>query len=130
MNGHARPRTATHGHARPRMATHGHTGLGGVPVAFSLFMEFIPTKQRGFWLVVIEFFWTIGSITEGGLAWLVMPSLGWRCHHRHTIARFSCLDPHGGRHQLWLPHDVGSPHFFLVAGTCWDSHRCRSQCCY
>ena len=53
-------------------------GLGGVPVAFTLFMEFIPSANRGRWLVVIESFWTIGTFFEAGIAWAVLPTLGWR----------------------------------------------------
>jgi len=53
-------------------------GLGGVPVSFTLFMEFMPTKGRGVWLIWLEAFWTLGSCIEAGLAWLVLDSLGWR----------------------------------------------------
>uniref|UniRef100_A0A061RP51 Transporter-related family protein n=1 Tax=Tetraselmis sp. GSL018 TaxID=582737 RepID=A0A061RP51_9CHLO len=53
-------------------------GLGGVPVAFTLFMEFIPAANRGKWLVIIESFWTIGTFFEAGIAWAVLPTLGWR----------------------------------------------------
>ncbi len=34
-------------------------GLGGASVIFSLFMEFTPASRRGFWLVFVEFFWTV-----------------------------------------------------------------------
>ncbi len=53
-------------------------GLGGVPVSFTLYMEFMPTKGRGVWLIWLEAFWTLGSCIEAGLAWLVLDSLGWR----------------------------------------------------
>lgn len=53
-------------------------GLGGVPVSFTLYMEFMPTKGRGVWLIWLEAFWTLGSCLEAGLAWLVLDSLGWR----------------------------------------------------
>lgn len=53
-------------------------GLGGVPVALTLFMEFVPSANRGKWLVVIESFWTVGTFFEAGIAWLVLPTLGWR----------------------------------------------------
>ena len=53
-------------------------GLGGVPTAFSLFLEFLPSADRGVWLVVIELFWTFGSILQAGLAWGILPTAGWR----------------------------------------------------
>lgn len=53
-------------------------GLGGVPIAFSLFLEFLPSEGRGKWGVVIELFWTFGSITEAGLAWAILPHYSWR----------------------------------------------------
>ena len=43
-------------------------GLGGVPAAFALFMEFLPAGDRGKWLVAIEVFWTLGSVIGAGFA--------------------------------------------------------------
>ncbi|KAK9841410.1 hypothetical protein WJX74_005255 [Apatococcus lobatus] len=53
-------------------------GLGGVPASFALFMEFLPTSDRAKWLVVLQGFWTVGTVVEAGLAWLVLYPLGWR----------------------------------------------------
>ncbi|RAL42669.1 hypothetical protein DM860_009176 [Cuscuta australis] len=53
-------------------------GLGGGPVLSSWFLEFIPAPNRGTWMVVFSAFWTVGTIFESSVAWIVMPRLGWR----------------------------------------------------
>ncbi|KAF3436694.1 hypothetical protein FNV43_RR19441 [Rhamnella rubrinervis] len=54
------------------------TGLGGGSVFSSWFLEFIPASNRGKWMVIFSTFWTIGTIFEASLAWIVMPRLNWR----------------------------------------------------
>ncbi|KAH9702009.1 Organic cation/carnitine transporter 7 [Citrus sinensis] len=54
------------------------TSAAGGPVLASWFLEFIPAPNRGFWMVIFQTFWTVGTILEAGIAWLVMPRLGWR----------------------------------------------------
>jgi MFS family permease len=53
-------------------------GLGGAPVAFTLFAEFLPAKNRGIPMLIFEGMWTVGTLGEAGLAWVVLPNLGWR----------------------------------------------------
>jgi putative MFS transporter len=54
-------------------------GLGGaLPLDFSLYAEFLPTENRGRNLVLLESFWALGTILAAGLAWILVPSFGWR----------------------------------------------------
>jgi len=54
-------------------------GLGGaLPLDFSVFAEYLPTRNRGRWLVLLESFWAVGTIAAAGLALVIMPTLGWR----------------------------------------------------
>lgn len=53
-------------------------GIGGVPIAFALIMEFLPTRSRGRWGMGLALFWSLGAVFEAVLAMLVMPHLGWR----------------------------------------------------
>ena len=54
-------------------------GLGGaLPLDFSLFAEYLPRKNRGRMLVLLESFWGVGTLAAAGLAWILVPTLGWR----------------------------------------------------
>lgn len=54
-------------------------GLGGaVPLDFSLFAEYLPTRNRGRRLVLLESFWAVGTVAAAALAWLIVPTAGWR----------------------------------------------------
>ncbi|TVU30901.1 hypothetical protein EJB05_22554 [Eragrostis curvula] len=44
-------------------------GVGGAHVFTSWFLEFVPAKNRGSWMIVFSCFWTIGTISEASLAW-------------------------------------------------------------
>lgn len=54
-------------------------GVGGtLPVDYSIFSEYLPKRNRGRYLVLLESFWAVGTIVAAGLAWLLVPTLGWR----------------------------------------------------
>lgn len=54
-------------------------GVGGtLPVDYAIFAEYLPTKKRGQYLVLLEAFWAVGTILAAGLAWLIVPRFGWR----------------------------------------------------
>jgi putative MFS transporter len=54
-------------------------GLGGaLPLDFSLYAEYLPSRHRGRHLVLLESFWALGTVAAAGLAWLLVPTVGWR----------------------------------------------------
>lgn len=54
-------------------------GLGGeLPVAATMVSEFMPAKRRGFMVVLLESFWAYGSVAAALIAFLVIPTWGWR----------------------------------------------------
>jgi MFS family permease len=52
-------------------------GAGGTAQAVTYYAEFLPLKSRGICLVLIEFWWAVGSMFGALLALGVMNSLGW-----------------------------------------------------
>ena len=60
------------------------TGLavgGTLPVDYAMMSEFLPARNRGRWLVVLEGFWAIGTLAVALAAWLVSLAGvedGWR----------------------------------------------------
>ncbi len=54
-------------------------GLGAeLPVVASLLSEFVPAKQRGKFVVLLESFWAYGWLAAALVAFLVIPAYGWR----------------------------------------------------
>ncbi|KJR49290.1 Niacin transporter NiaP [Desulfosporosinus sp. I2] len=48
------------------------------PIGQSLVSEFIPAKNRGRYIALLEGFWPIGFIAAGLLAYFILPVGGWR----------------------------------------------------
>ena len=40
--------------------------------------SFLPSENRGVHLTLIELFWTLGSMIESALAWIILPRHSWR----------------------------------------------------
>jgi MFS family permease len=53
-------------------------GVGGLTVPFDLLAEFLPSKERGQFLLLIEVFWTMGSLFVAGMAWAMLDRTSWR----------------------------------------------------
>ncbi|KAJ0090865.1 hypothetical protein Patl1_14005 [Pistacia atlantica] len=91
-------------------------GLGGGSVFVSWFLEFVPASNRGMWMIVMELSWTLGTIFEASLAWIVMPRLNWRwLLALSSLPSFAVLLLHG-----LVPE---SPRYLCMAGQTADAHR-------
>ena len=53
-------------------------GMGGVPVAYSWVMEFVPAKKRGRVGVIVQSFWTMGAIFQVTVSWITLKTIGYR----------------------------------------------------
>jgi len=85
-------------------------GVGGaLPVDYGMFSEYLPTENRGKRLVYLESFWALGTLIAAGLAWLIVPRLGWR-------ALFAC-SALPGFILFWARKGVPeSPRFLFIKG--------------
>ncbi|KAM0733486.1 Synaptic vesicle 2-related protein [Formica fusca] len=52
--------------------------IGCVPQSVTLYAEFLPAKQRGRCVILLDCFWALGACFEVAIALIVMPNLGWR----------------------------------------------------
>lgn len=54
-------------------------GLGGeLPVVSALMSEFVPTKARGRFVVLLESFWAGGWLAAALIAYFIIPAYGWQ----------------------------------------------------
>lgn len=51
-------------------------GVGGISVPFDILAELLPSEDRGSYLLFVEYFWTLGSITVPTLAYFSIGVLG------------------------------------------------------
>uniref|UniRef100_A0A7S3G574 Major facilitator superfamily (MFS) profile domain-containing protein n=1 Tax=Palpitomonas bilix TaxID=652834 RepID=A0A7S3G574_9EUKA len=85
-------------------------GVGGsLPVCYTLFVEFIPVKRRGFYLALLAIAWSLGELIAAGIAWGVMAEYGWR-----RLLLISSVPT--GSILLVLPFIPESPRFLLLKG--------------
>lgn len=84
-------------------------GLGASPVAYTLVSEFLPTSHRAKVLALSSVFWSVGAIVEVGLAWITIPSLGWRWFLVFSSLPMIIVF-------FLLPLIPESPHFLLISG--------------
>eukprot|EP00727_Mastigamoeba_balamuthi_P000935 m51a1_g10839 hypothetical protein (1698) ;mRNA; f:3230-13540 len=84
-------------------------GVGAFGVAFNLFAEFLPAGKRGKILALFQGVWTIGIFTQSGIAWVVVPRLGWRWMLGIGSTPYFIL-------MLLLPFASESPRYYLVHG--------------
>ncbi|GAB4823994.1 hypothetical protein N2152v2_011040 [Parachlorella kessleri] len=83
--------------------------LGGTPIIITLYVEFMPSAQRGRWSLMLHFFWTLGTMFEAVLAWAVLPPLGWRWLLALSASPLLLL-------LLLYPLLPESPHWLVVQG--------------
>ena len=83
-------------------------GVGGCSVPFDLLAEFLPAKERGNFLMFIEYFWTVGSMFIIFMAWWLLIVFDWRalCVITSIPVGVACL--YGIKH---LPE---SPRWLLI----------------
>jgi MFS transporter, putative metabolite:H+ symporter len=85
-------------------------GVGGaLPVDYGMFSEYLPNENRGRRLVYLESFWALGTLIAAGLAWLIVPTLGWRALFACSAVPAFIL--------LWARRGVPeSPRYLFVRG--------------
>lgn len=89
------------------------TALGGtLPVDYAIMAEYLPTRERGRFLIYLESFWAVGTIVVAALAWAFIPQFpvyGWR----YLIGASAVLGLLG----FWIRRSVPeSPRYLLLQG--------------
>ncbi|MGD8969517.1 MAG: MFS transporter [Anaerolineae bacterium] len=99
-------------------------GVGGtLPVDYAVFSEYLPKRNRGRYLVLLESFWAVGTIVVAGLAWLILPAapnVGWR-----ILLAVSALP--GALVFFIRRHIPESPRYLLIEGREEEARRVLQQ---
>lgn len=85
---------------------------GTLPVDYAMMAEFLPTKNRGRWLVILEGFWAVGTVIIALAAWVIhLAGIDnvWRCIFIVTAVPALI----GIWLRLWVPE---SPMYLLKSG--------------
>jgi MFS transporter, putative metabolite:H+ symporter len=96
-------------------------GLGGaLPLDFALYAEYLPSRNRGRNLVLLESFWALGTIAAAGLALLLVPTGGWR-----PLLACSAL---AAALVFWIRRQVPeSPRYLAASGRAAQARRVLAQ---
>jgi MFS transporter, putative metabolite:H+ symporter len=92
-------------------------GMGGTTVAFALYVEHLPIKRRGSYLVLFSFWWTLGIVLQSLLAALYLADSSpdsWR----HMVAVSSLPFFILAAAYKWIPE---SPHWLVLTGKKQDA---------
>ena len=89
-------------------------GVGGsIPTLFTLFAEYLPRGERGFFISLVAWWWMIGSLYAAGIGWLMIGYLkmSWRVY---TVA---CAVPAGVAAMLIACILPESPRYLFSRGS-------------
>jgi putative MFS transporter len=89
---------------------------GTLPVDYAMMAEFLPAKNRGRWLVILEGFWAVGTIVVAVAAWIASIN-GTPDAWRWIFAVTALPALIGIWLRLWVPE---SPQFLLRTGQTKD----------
>jgi MFS transporter, putative metabolite:H+ symporter len=85
---------------------------GTLPVDYAMMAEFLPTANRGRWLVGLEAFWAVGTLALALVSWLAV-EMGVAAPWRWIFAACALPALIGIFLRLWVPE---SPHYLARTG--------------